>query len=266
MMDLTTLRELLIGEIHTYEQEHQIKDLWLPPLVGVADAADPAFAQLKQAVGPGHAMPQDILPTARSVISYFVPFLPEVGASNIDGLHPSQTWAWAYRTSNTMFAHINDRMVEHLRQAGYEAQIPGSFASMDMQLLKSNWSQRHVAWVAGLGTFGLNNMLITQQGCLGRLGSFVTSLPLEATPRPQKERCLAKRGLSCEVCVRRCPTGALTAQGFDRHVCYGLCHENDLLLNPPDQEYQEAEICGKCVVSLPCTLRNPCAALDKKEK
>ena len=262
-MELSDICTLLQQEIHAYEQEHHIDDLWRTPLVGVADAQDPAFLQLKEAVSPTHALPTDILPSARSVISYFVPFLPAVGESNIQGLKPSQTWARAYRVSNAMFAHINERMVEHLRDAGYEAQIPGGFASMDMDKLMSNWSQRHVAWVAGLGTFGLNNMLITQQGCLGRIGSFVTNLPLQATPRPQQERCLSKRGLRCEACVRRCPTGALTAQGFDRHVCYALCHENDVYLNPPGQTYWEAEICGKCVVSLPCTLQNPCAKLDQ---
>lgn len=36
----------------------------------------------------------------------------------------------------------------------------------------SEWSHRHAAYIAGLGIFGINNMLITNKGCVGRIPSF----------------------------------------------------------------------------------------------
>ncbi|WP_338094171.1 hypothetical protein [Methanorbis furvi] len=38
------------------------------------------------------------------------------------------------------------------------------------------WSHRHFAVLAGLGTFGVNNMLITRMGCYGRVSSFAASI------------------------------------------------------------------------------------------
>lgn len=45
----------------------------------------------------------------------------------------------------------------------------------------SSWSERHVAYAAGLGNFGLNGCLITSLGTSVRFASLVTSLPLEVT-------------------------------------------------------------------------------------
>ena len=48
------------------------------------------------------------------------------------------------------------------------------------QAPRSTWSERHVAYAAGLGTFGLSRGLITARGIAMRCGSVVTDLP--ATP------------------------------------------------------------------------------------
>ena len=56
-----------------------------------------------------------------------------------------------------------------------------------MKNLISDWSHRHVAVIAGLGKFGLNNMLITDNGCCGRVGSFITDLKIEPTKRKMEK-------------------------------------------------------------------------------
>lgn len=63
---------------------------------------------------------------------------------------------------------------------------------VDKEHIYSNWSQRHVGYIAGLGTFGLNNMLITDQGTCGRFYSLITNLPVEPDQPLQEERCLWK--------------------------------------------------------------------------
>ncbi len=97
-----------------------------------------------------------------------------------------------------LISNLNDFLCEELEKIGANSYaIPGSY-NFDSEKLVSDWSQRHIAFIAGLGTFGLNNMLITEKGCCGRIGSIITSLELEPTKRPENEYCLYKHNNSCK--------------------------------------------------------------------
>ena len=52
------------------------------PLIGVASAKDPLFLKLKEAVAPHHISPEEWLPSAQSIISFFLPFTEAITASN----------------------------------------------------------------------------------------------------------------------------------------------------------------------------------------
>lgn len=117
----------------------------------------------------------------------------------------------------------------------------------------SDWSHRHVAWIAGLGTFGLHNLLITARGCCGRLGSFVTDAACTPSASPGFEYCLFKSKGTCGACVKNCVTGALKEDSFDRHRCYGLLLENAALF----ENEGLADVCGKCTCAVPCSFAIP---------
>jgi hypothetical protein len=51
----------------------------------------------------------------------------------------------------------------------------------------SNWSERHIAYVAGLGTFSINDGFITEKGIAIRLISVVTELKLAPDSRTAKQ-------------------------------------------------------------------------------
>jgi len=72
---------------------------WKEPLVAFADAGDSLFPELKRAAGPTHALPQDFLPDAGTVVTFFVPFEESVAGSNKDGIESSIAWAIAYITN-----------------------------------------------------------------------------------------------------------------------------------------------------------------------
>ncbi len=75
---------------------------------------------------------------------------------------------------------------------------PGGFAP---------FSHRHAAVAAGLGVFGLNNLLLTPQyGPRQRLVSIITEAPLKPDPLLKKSLCL---GPKCSLCVKKCPAHAL---------------------------------------------------------
>lgn len=80
----------------------------------------------------------------------------------------------------------------------------------------SRWSERHAAYISGLGTFGLHKGLITERGTCGRFVSVLTDLPLTPTARPYTG--LYDYCTHCGACVRRCPVGAISQETSKDHV------------------------------------------------
>jgi len=228
---------------------------WRAPLVAYASADDPLFPQLKQVVRATHGSPQELLPGARSVIAYFLPFERDVPRSNRPNRNASEPWAMAYVETNALIRAVSQRLADGLRARGFDAAVQPPTHNFDKAMLMSDWSHKHVAHIAGLGQFGLHRMLITAAGSAGRLGSLVTTAPLQATPRTTQPACLHTLDRSCTACIDNCPVGALTEDGYDRHACYALCLENA----DKHKGHGLADACGKCVSVVPCTYIDPVA-------
>ncbi|MFL8711410.1 epoxyqueuosine reductase [Clostridioides sp. GD02377] len=246
--------EILMNNfVKDYCKSNNITTKWQELLFAYASAEDDMFQKLKSVVGTSHAMPKDFLKDGKTIITYFIPFDESVNDSNIEGFECSEIWAKAYIETNRLISDLNNFLCEELEKIGFSSYaIPGSY-NFDNNKLVSDWSQRHIAFIAGLGTFGLNNMLITEKGCCGRIGSIMTSLELEPTKRPEQEYCLYKKNKSCKKCVSKCVKGALKEDGFDRNQCYEMC-----MLNEAKYSYiGGCDICGKCIVGVPCSVISP---------
>lgn len=236
-----------------YSDTREVQTKWKEPLLAYADARDEMFYNLKQVVSPSHALPKDLLQEAETVVTYFLPFDETVVNSNIEGKESSAVWAKAYVETNQLIADLNTFIKDELQKLGYKCNITPATHNFDSEKLISNWSHRHVAIIAGLGKFGLNNMLITDKGCCGRIGSFVTDLKIEPTKREIGEKCLYKHIGTCKKCVDRCVNDALKVDSFDRHKCYEMCLYNDKLYSG----VRLTDVCGKCLVNIPCSTVNP---------
>jgi epoxyqueuosine reductase len=71
------------------------------------------------------------------------------------------------------------------------------------------FSHRHAAVAAGLGRFGLNNLLLTPQyGPRQRLVSIITRAPLTPDPLLTESICLGEK---CSLCTKQCPAQAFGA-------------------------------------------------------
>ena len=236
--------------IADYRRETGIETDWKKPLIGFADAFHPVIRSLRELVSETHYMPEDILPEPTVILAYFLPFREDIGRSNAEGELPSKMWAQAYTDTNTMFPLLNRRLQRVIEGWGYRAATPEGIGTLGPDRIYSNWSQRHIAYAAGLGTFGVNNMLITKEGCCGRYFTLVTDLPVSPDRPIEEENCLYKRNGGCGLCLRRCPAGALHCNApFDRAACYEQLRSNET-------DFSE-KVCGKCVVGLPCTFRAP---------
>jgi epoxyqueuosine reductase QueG len=258
MFDAITGR--ITRSIGDYEKANGLADMWREPVVKIISAKKVKHEWLKQAVAPDHLAPADILPDAKSVICFFIPFHGSVVQSNAAPGPASAEWALAYIKTNDLIAMINRDIEALLAENGYRAgKIPATH-NFDETTLVSRWSHRHIAYLAGIGAFGINNMLITEKGCCGRIGSIVTNYEYgEHVPdtahadTAPAEKCLNKINRSCGLCRKKCEAGAYPAAGFDRRACYAKCLENAEL----HKNLGFADVCGKCLAALPCSLAAP---------
>ncbi|THB75654.1 MAG: epoxyqueuosine reductase [Desulfobacteraceae bacterium] len=243
----------IIEFVAAYPKEYAVRTQWGTPIVGFADASDPIFRMLSSVASPTHAVPQDFLAGAKTVIAFFIPFSKDMTRTNIKDRNCSKDWAAAYVETNELIRQISMDLNEFFMAEDLQAVMIPATHNWDEEKLISDWSHRHVAYIAGIGNFGKNNMLITDQGCCGRLGSFITSAVIEPDKRDTRESCLYKYDGSCQKCVDRCVNTALDPDGFNRFKCYDMLLENEKI----HRSVGYADVCGKCLVAVPCAHMDP---------
>jgi epoxyqueuosine reductase QueG len=247
------------------------------PLVGFVAGDDPIFRQLKEVIGPFHLTPTEAMEASTKergiglpangdvgVIAYVLPISRETRRENARMKdRPSERWAntrlFGEQFNKSLQAHI----VRVLLTNGHFAVAPELEESLFRIFVDervgwtSCWSQRHVAFSAGLGSFGLSDGLITAVGKAHRVGSVVVDRAF-ASPRRTKDihrDCLSFRGLSCRKCMKRCPADAISEAGHDK----ARCSEFVLAQIPMINERYGINIyaCGLCQTSVPCEARIP---------
>ena len=145
-----------------------------------------AEMQRPEVVGKDFVLPAGWLPSAKSIISYFFPFSEDVRKSNRGGSLPSSLWLHGRIEGQRFLMKCGEYLVQQIQQTGNQAITPVFSENFHMSTkppFGSNWSERHVAFISGLGTFGLSKGLITEKGTAGRFLSIVTDIPFEPTAR-----------------------------------------------------------------------------------
>lgn len=242
------------------------------PLFGTAAGYDPMWQTLKEAVGPFHWMPKEAFDyaypgnTAKpDDLSVFVWILPQTAATKRDNrketLYPSERWV-----RNRVFgeARVNFGLgrflVEALHRKNIQALMPvllpeWRFQDSDKYTYASLWSERHAAYIAGLGTFGLSDGLITPAGKAVRIGSLIARLSLEPTPRPYTDHhayCLFYQDGSCSACARRCPVDSVNTKGRNKASCKQYTLVKVVPAYVKEHFGFEGYGCGLCQTKVPC--------------
>jgi epoxyqueuosine reductase len=253
--------------------------IWDEPLVNFADGDDPIFTEYKTIIAPVHLIPREALamaysknpedmPARLSVISWILPAMEETRKSNRNETQvPSRLWSHTRWYGEKFNEKLRAYVVELLTGSGYMAAAP--FIQPYFKIysgengLYSNWSERHIAYAAGIGTFSLSDGLITDRGIAMRCGSIVTTLILPASPRTAHgpySNCLFYAGINCHACIDRCPVGAITESGHDKNKCQqyldNIGYSPGLLPDGYDNVNSIAG-CGLCQTGVPCEFRNP---------
>lgn len=252
------------------------------PLIGFADGDDPLFVEYKKVVHEEHFTPREILMkhlaqslknenpqiSSVSVVSYVLPANRETLRSNATEKEgPSLRWNHTRWKGQDFIDALSAHMITVLEDLGVCAVAPD--LSPYFKILTtpdgfaSNWSQRHMAYAAGLGTFSLNEGFITAKGMAMRCGSVVAGLKLTPSVRPYKHyraNCLFYNGGTCGRCISRCPGGAISEAGHNKLKCLEVLYKRQAPwlrgLHGPGYIGKYAG-CGLCQTGVPCAGRIP---------
>jgi len=194
--------------------------IWDTPEAGFADGRAPLFMRYKSVIGAFHLMPEEAL-----------------AATEVDE--------------------------SRIRNRGLAAACPPLSPQRDCVDapsvgLASIWSERHIAYAAGLGTFGHHRAFISRRGSAIRLGSVVTNASITLTPRAfssHLENCLLAKGKKCLACASRCPAGAISEKGHDKRACRDYYYRH---IVPTRSDSGVPRMgCGLCTTGVPCESRIP---------
>lgn len=234
---------------------------WKEPLLA-SSPVDDRFRDLPAMAFHEHLHPHDLLPTARSVVVFFIPFTEDLIKENSKGDRPCRDWGAAYVRTNDLIGRLSGALGDLLTRHGFKTGLTPATHNFDEVHLMARWSHKHLGHLAGLGRFGVHHLLITPAGCAGRLGSFVTEAELgDHSLIEAREACLHRVGEKCGKCVEACPVEALSEEGFDRQRCWVRLKENRRTLDYFADLPESTHVCGKCAALMPCSFKNPVAAL-----
>lgn len=147
-----------------------------------------------------------IMPEATSVIVFIVSY-----KSDISGNLSSYAYGKDY---HTVLKEIARPAAEILLNNNYKAEV---FADT------GNLSDRHLAYLAGLGFLGRNHCLIHQKyGSFVFIGYILTDCPLPED-KPLNTSCL-----NCGKCIQSCPSKALSTGDFDMCLSFITQKKGDL--------------------------------------
>ncbi len=270
------LHELYEQKADKHFEDPALGTMLEPPTVRIADARDPWFARFKELLGDFHWTPQQALcqldtgAQARSVVCWSMPVARPAREANAgQGRFPHRLWAYVRTFGERINNALREGLATRLTDAGYPSVAPFLLDQCEVEArpgvgLAANWSERHAAFVAGLGTFGISGGLITERGIAHRLGSVVTSLQLTTTPRPYGDDpfawCLRSARGTCGVCMERCPVGSVGGSVHERNK--GACAAHGARIRRECREdfgWQGIYGCGLCQTGVPCESRNPLA-------
>ena len=296
--DTRVLVEQLVArsELNRLPEKYGGGPIFGRPLLGVARGDDQIFQVFKEVVGPDHLTPAEMwiasdlpkeegLMTRLRVLSIVFPFdghIREAGARN-HGDMPPELYCVARNYASSFMDGVMRRTARFLVRRGFRASSgvrSKAFqivSSTDPYQIHSTWSERHVAFAAGLGTFSLHEALITEAGCNVRLASLITDAPLDVTLRKSDEpygNCRHYATGECGECIRKCPAGAITSAGHDKQSCNAYNRKvaeemsgrglNSILKTVRTVINDEIRLrhpvgCALCQFGVPCTDKNPMA-------
>jgi epoxyqueuosine reductase len=247
---------------------------WAEPLVGFSSGADPLYQFYKKHIGEFYFTPLELFvktfPKAKvtadqlTVVSWILPHTETTKKEHRkETRFPTDRWARARIYGEEFNDKLRKYVVATLTKEGHRAVAPalsqlwGTRPSKKYHVV-SNWSERHAAYAAGLGTFGLCDGLITKKGKAMRCGSVIAEVDIAPSERPYTDHhayCLFYSKGTCGKCIERCPAGAISKAGHDKRKCGDYL---DMTRGYVETNFRfKGYGCGLCQTGVPCESEVP---------
>ena len=228
------------------------------PIIGFAAADDPIFDTFRDPVinGENWLGPKERMPEAKTVVVFYFSFTEEIRSRHRASTEiMDEAWTVGYGHHGKVVVPFAKAMTEALVKEGvkvvnptWDMEHPAVSAPVDNGgeedlHWSAPWSTRHVAFAAGLGTFGVHRHIITEKGCCGAMVTLILDCALEPTKRNYTdpyEYCT-----HCGACTHRCPVNAIS---LERLRNLKKCSEHTMELF---KQFKKGN-CGKCMVGVPC--------------
>jgi epoxyqueuosine reductase QueG len=210
--------------------KQQLKDLcktWGIDLFGVAD-----ISRIKEKF--------QISPRIKEKIKCAISLGVRVSKAILEEIenHPTKLYFHHYRCLNFFLDQSALRLANVIQHKGHLAlPIPAS-QILDWQRQKAHLSHKEIAYLAGLGWIGRNNLLVNKDiGAQLRLVSILTDMSLQVN-KPSLDNCA-----DCYACLSICPAGAIEKEQkkFKHLACF------EKLRQFQKDRYVSQYICGICI-------------------
>lgn len=250
--------------------------MWGTPIVGFARGDDPYFRHYKETIGEFYWLPKEVFRLGfdqevdDSQLTVISIGFPQTSKTKEDqkkaDVMPCDRWLYTRGEWEHMIDQITGEIVSRLKESGAQAVSLDSIKEFSRHRseafgIASNWSHRHTAFVAGLGTFGLSDGLITEKGKAMRFTTIILKGSIEPTRRPYQDHhayCGFYTNNQCGACMARCPVNAITRDGHDKEICSAYLQKIKNEIGPDyvkNSNYISG--CGLCQSRVPCQDRIP---------
>jgi len=168
---------------------------------------DVGFAKVEDYHSPKSYAIETFLPGAKTIISLVFQELDTCES-------PSVTIAMNGRLDMNYFQRSCSYQINRFLKREFQAKVVDMPYASPMELHKDrmalgDFSQRHAAVAAGMGTIGRHNLVIHPRfGTRIGLTALITNLELEPDAKIEQDLCI-----HCDLCVKNCPGAALDEAG-----------------------------------------------------
>lgn len=199
----------------------------------------------------------EILADKESCLKYGVSVVVKMTPSIVKGIHngPTKEYYEEYKRLNSLLDSLVSAGEEYLHGKGYKAVAQTTTNVRELENNRTLLPHKSFATRAGIGWIGKCALLVTEEfGPAVRISSILTDAPLETGEPINTSKCG-----SCLVCVKACPAGAATGEGWsvkkdrDEFFNASLCKEQARMRAA--KVGIEKTVCGKCIEVCPYTQR-----------
>lgn len=247
------IKENVENAIKEYENRDNVTTKFGTPIIGYVSVKHPLFWEFFDNDLCMH--PKGIYRPGNTCVVHFVPYSKEVTESNRGGKLPSKEWSAAYYDGMHLSMYLNRIISDTLDEVGRLHSGTTIPTDWNEETYRPEWSHKLVAYIAGIGRFGIGGSFHTELGFAGTLGSLLVDAEYDMLDDEELEYLCIDETIEdinsdskylgadfvkvSDEAIKACPIGAITKDGIDQKKCQEHCKKiNDYIPSP--------EVCGKC--------------------